>query len=128
MRPKSQPLPARIVCAGDGRRRRRPPSPTFLTRAQPPRPAARPKVAILREQGVNGQVEMAWAFQTAGFTAVDVHMSDLIRGDVTLDGFRGVPHAQHTGFAVRGREFPSALLNGPHGQSRISPAPGLAAG
>eukprot|EP00667_Euglena_gracilis_P000583 EG_transcript_583 len=52
--------------------------------------AARPKVAILREQGVNGQVEMAWAFQTAGFTAVDVHMSDLIRGDVTLDGFRGV--------------------------------------
>jgi phosphoribosylformylglycinamidine synthase len=50
----------------------------------------RPRVAILREQGVNGQVEMAAAFTQAGFEAVDVHMSDLVRGRVTLAGFRGL--------------------------------------
>jgi phosphoribosylformylglycinamidine synthase len=51
---------------------------------------ARPRVAILREQGVNGQVEMAAAFDRAGFAAVDVHMSDLLAGRVTLAGFRGL--------------------------------------
>ncbi len=51
---------------------------------------ARPRVAILREQGVNGQVEMAAAFHRAGFEAVDVHMSDLLEGRVALDGFRGL--------------------------------------
>jgi phosphoribosylformylglycinamidine synthase len=51
---------------------------------------SRPKVAILREQGVNGHVEMAAAFDRAGFAAVDVHMSDLIAGRVTLDGFKGL--------------------------------------
>jgi phosphoribosylformylglycinamidine synthase len=51
---------------------------------------ARPKVAILREQGVNGQVEMAFAFHTAGFESVDVHMSDLIEGRRTLDEFSGL--------------------------------------
>ncbi|KAI0645991.1 phosphoribosylformylglycinamidin [Trametes meyenii] len=50
----------------------------------------RPKVAILREQGVNGQVEMAWAFAAAGFDAVDVHMSDILRGHVSLADFRGL--------------------------------------
>ncbi|KAI0330977.1 phosphoribosylformylglycinamidin [Cubamyces sp. BRFM 1775] len=50
----------------------------------------RPKVAILREQGVNGQVEMAWAFTAAGFDAVDVHMSDILRGTVSLASFRGL--------------------------------------
>jgi phosphoribosylformylglycinamidine synthase len=50
---------------------------------------ARPKIAILREQGVNGQVEMAAAFDRAGFEAHDVHMSDLASGRVSLDGFRG---------------------------------------
>ncbi|MCR6663445.1 MAG: phosphoribosylformylglycinamidine synthase [Luteimonas sp.] len=50
----------------------------------------RPKVAILREQGVNGQVEMAAAFDRAGFTAIDVHMSDLIAGRIALDGFSGL--------------------------------------
>jgi len=50
---------------------------------------AKPKVAILREQGVNGQIEMASAFDRAGFTAVDVHMSDLIAGRRTLDEFAG---------------------------------------
>ena len=49
----------------------------------------RPKVAILREQGVNGQIEMAAAFDRAGFTAFDVHMSDLISGRVKLDEFKG---------------------------------------
>lgn len=49
----------------------------------------RPKVAILREQGVNGQIEMAWAFTAAGFDAVDVHMSDILSGQVDLAGFRG---------------------------------------
>jgi phosphoribosylformylglycinamidine synthase len=51
---------------------------------------ARPRVAILREQGVNGQVEMAAAFDRAGFTAVDVHMSDLLAGRADLAEFRGV--------------------------------------
>lgn len=47
----------------------------------------RPAVAILREQGVNGQVEMAAAFDRAGFRAVDVHMSDLLSGSVVLADF-----------------------------------------
>jgi phosphoribosylformylglycinamidine synthase len=51
---------------------------------------ARPRVAILREQGVNGQVEMAFAFHSAGFESVDVHMTDLLEGRVSLDDFRGV--------------------------------------
>ncbi|BBL76454.1 phosphoribosylformylglycinamidine synthase [Methylomagnum ishizawai] len=50
----------------------------------------RPKVAILREQGVNGHVEMAAAFDRAGFTAVDVHMSDILAGRVGLEGFVGL--------------------------------------
>ena len=50
----------------------------------------RPRVAILREQGVNGHVEMAAAFDQAGFAAVDVHMSDLVANRVTLDNFVGL--------------------------------------
>ncbi|MCC7484851.1 MAG: phosphoribosylformylglycinamidine synthase [Burkholderiales bacterium] len=50
----------------------------------------RPRVAILREQGVNGQTEMAAAFDRAGFEAVDVHMTDLVSGRATLAGFRGL--------------------------------------
>src|SRR3990170_8806574 len=50
---------------------------------------AHPRVAILREQGVNGQMEMAAAFDRAGFTAIDVHMSDIIAGRVTLKDFSG---------------------------------------
>ena len=49
---------------------------------------ARPRVAVLREQGVNGQVEMAAAFDRAGFEAVDVHMSDIIAGRVSLADFK----------------------------------------
>ena len=47
-------------------------------------------MAILREQGVNGQVEMAAAFDRAGFDAVDVHMSDIICGRVSLADFKGL--------------------------------------
>jgi phosphoribosylformylglycinamidine synthase len=50
----------------------------------------RPRVAILREQGVNGQIEMAAAFDRAGFTSVDVHMSDLIEGRARLSDFVGL--------------------------------------
>jgi phosphoribosylformylglycinamidine synthase len=51
---------------------------------------ARPRLAVLREQGVNGQVEMAAAFDRAGFLAVDVHMSDILEGRVDLSGFSGL--------------------------------------
>ena len=51
---------------------------------------ARPRVAILREQGVNGQVEMAAAFDRAGFEAVDVHMSDIFSGRRPLTNFKGL--------------------------------------
>ena len=50
---------------------------------------ARPRVAVLREQGVNGQVEMAAAFTRAGFDAYDVHMTDLVAGRHALSTFRG---------------------------------------
>ena len=50
----------------------------------------RPNMAVLREQGVNGQIEMAAAFDKAGFTSVDVHMSDLIEGRVSLADFQGL--------------------------------------
>jgi len=56
----------------------------FITRG------ARARVAILREQGVNGQIEMAAAFHRAGFEPVDVHMSDILAGRIELTGFRGV--------------------------------------
>jgi len=49
----------------------------------------RPRVAIIREQGVNGQIEMAAAFTRAGFDAVDIHMTDLIEGRVDLSDMRG---------------------------------------
>ena len=54
------------------------------------RSAGKPRVAILREQGVNSQYEMAAAFMRAGFAAVDVHMSDLLSGRDTLDGYQGI--------------------------------------
>lgn len=51
---------------------------------------ARPRIAVLREQGVNGHVEMAAAFHRAGFSAVDVHMSDLLESRIDLADFKGV--------------------------------------
>jgi len=50
---------------------------------------ARPRVAILREQGVNSHVEMAYCFDLAGFDAVDVHMTDLQSGRAKLEDFKG---------------------------------------
>jgi len=50
----------------------------------------RPKIAILREQGVNGQLEMAAAFDRAGFETYDVHMSDIIEQGMQLDDFKGL--------------------------------------
>ncbi|KZY46619.1 MULTISPECIES: phosphoribosylformylglycinamidine synthase [unclassified Oleiphilus] len=51
---------------------------------------AKPKVAVLREQGVNGQIEMAAAFTKAGFSAVDVHMSDLLAGRTALSDYNAL--------------------------------------
>ena len=50
----------------------------------------RPRIAVLREQGVNSQTEMAYAFDRAGFAAVDVHMTDLIEGRQSLNDFKGL--------------------------------------
>ncbi|EGR5154621.1 phosphoribosylformylglycinamidine synthase [Vibrio cholerae] len=50
----------------------------------------RPKMAILREQGVNSHVEMAAAFDRAGFEAIDVHMSDILTGQTVLDAYQGL--------------------------------------
>ncbi len=50
----------------------------------------RPRMAVLREQGVNGHVEMAAAFEKAGFASVDVHMSDIIEGRHNLNDFQGL--------------------------------------
>lgn len=51
---------------------------------------AKPRVAILREQGVNGQAEMAFAFSAAGFSPIDVHMTDILSGRVSLASFVGL--------------------------------------
>src|SRR5690606_1513973 len=51
---------------------------------------ARPRMAILREQGCNSQVEMAYAFDLAGFESWDVHMTDLLNGRVDLAAFKGL--------------------------------------
>jgi len=78
---------------------------------------AKPKVAVLREQGVNGQVEMAVAFERAGFRAFDVHMSDLVAGRVRLDDFAGF--AACGGFSYgdvlgAGRGWATSILERPH--------------
>jgi phosphoribosylformylglycinamidine synthase len=51
---------------------------------------ARPLIAVLREQGVNSEVEMAAAFTRAGFKAIDVHMTDILAGRISLQDFRGL--------------------------------------
>ncbi len=51
---------------------------------------AKPRLVVLREQGVNGEVEMAAAFTRAGFKAIDVHMTDILSGRVSLRDFRGL--------------------------------------
>ncbi len=77
---------------------------------------AKPKVAILREQGVNGQVEMAFAFERAGFRAYDVHMSDLVAGRMRLEDFHGL--AAGGGFSYgdvlgAGRGWATSILERP---------------
>ncbi len=63
---------------------------TFDVNEAPAVMRSRPRIAILREQGVNGHVEMAAAFDRAGFAAVDVHMSDIISGRLALSDFNGL--------------------------------------
>ncbi|KAF1704352.1 phosphoribosylformylglycinamidine synthase [Pseudoxanthomonas suwonensis] len=77
---------------------------------------ARPRVAILREQGVNSHIEMARAFDRAGFASVDVHMSDLVAGRIALDGFKGL--AACGGFSYgdvlgAGRGWATSILERP---------------
>jgi phosphoribosylformylglycinamidine synthase len=55
-----------------------------------PTSSAKPKIAVFREQGINGQNEMAFAFDRAGFESVDVHMTDLLNGTVDLADFAGL--------------------------------------
>eukprot|EP01135_Chromosphaera_perkinsii_P009346 Nk52_evm22s1737 gene=Nk52_evmTU22s1737 len=57
---------------------------------KPVETSKKPRIAILREQGVNGQIEMAAAFHTAGFEAIDVHMSDILTSKVSLKDFNGL--------------------------------------
>ncbi len=64
--------------------------PTFDVNQAPVILTHRPKVAILREQGVNGHIEMAASFDKAGFDAVDVHMSDILENRLSLSEFSGL--------------------------------------
>ena len=57
---------------------------------QAPTGTSRPRIAILREQGVNGHLEMAAAFDKAGFTCIDVHTNDIINGSQSLKDFQGL--------------------------------------
>jgi len=70
------------------------PGMSFTLRYDPEAPfhagGARPRMAILREQGINGHLEMAAAFDKVGFESVDVHMTDLLAGRVNLDNFAGL--------------------------------------
>jgi phosphoribosylformylglycinamidine synthase len=63
---------------------------------------ARPAIAVLREQGVNGHVEMAAAFDRAGFDAVDVHMSDILAGRVNLNDGKGSARGGFKGLVACG--------------------------
>jgi len=79
----------------------------------------RPRMAVLREQGVNGQVEMAAAFDRAGFECVDVHMSDVIEGRVQLSVFKGLVACGGFSFGDvlgAGRGWASSILH--NGQAR----------
>ncbi|KAI8071486.1 phosphoribosylformylglycinamidine synthase [Gongronella butleri] len=83
----------------------------------------RPRVAILRDQGVNGQIEMAFAFHLAGFEAVDVHMTDLLSQKVTLADFVGV--AACGGFSYgdvlgAGAGWARSILLHPHARNEFA--------
>jgi len=84
-----------------------------------PRAPQKPRIAILREQGVNGQIEMAAAFARAGFECVDVHTSDLLEGRMDLAGFRGL--AACGGFSYgdvlgAGHGWAKSILHHPRGR------------
>jgi phosphoribosylformylglycinamidine synthase len=74
----------------------------------------RPRVAVLREQGVNGHVELAAAFDRAGFEAIDVHMSDVLSGRTALAGFKGLvaPGGFSYGDVLGGGEGGPSILFG----------------
>ncbi len=83
----------------------------------------RPRVAVLREQGVNGQIEMAAAFTRAGFDAVDVHMSDLVAGRRRVSEFQGL--AACGGFSYgdvlgAGRGWATSILLNPSLREQFS--------
>ncbi|MDQ6973466.1 MAG: phosphoribosylformylglycinamidine synthase subunit PurQ, partial [Mariprofundaceae bacterium] len=83
----------------------------------------RPKMAVLREQGVNGQVEMAAAFDRAGFASVDVHMSDLIEGRVSLEDFQGLVACGGFSFGDvlgAGRGWASSVLYNPRARDEFT--------
>lgn len=82
----------------------------------------RPKIAILREQGVNGQVEMAAAFDKAGFEVVDVHMSDILSDRLSLSDFKGLVACG--GFSYgdvlgAGRGWASSILHNPRAKDEF---------
>jgi len=84
---------------------------------------ARPPIAILREQGVNGQIEMAAAFDRAGFEAHDIHMSDIIEGRISLASFRGF--AACGGFSYGdvlggGEGWAKSILYHPHARDEFA--------
>ena len=68
----------------------------------------KPKIAILREQGINGHVEMAAAFTLAGFAARDVHMSDILSGRISLSEFHGI--SSLWGIFIRRRSWSGTRL------------------
>jgi len=83
---------------------------------------SRPKIAVLREQGVNGQIEMAAAFDRAGFASVDVHMSDLIEGRVSLSDFQGLVACGGFSFGDvlgAGRGWASSVLYNPRARDEF---------
>ena len=84
---------------------------------------AKPKIAVLREQGVNGHIEMAAAFSKAEFEAHDVHMSDILSGKVSLDDFRGLVACG--GFSYgdvlgAGRGWANSILYNPRTKDQFS--------
>lgn len=83
----------------------------------------KPRVCVLREQGVNGHMEMAAAFAQAGFTCVDVHMTDILSGKVKLADFVGL--AAGGGFSYgdvlgAGRGWAQSILNHPAARAEFS--------
>ncbi|MGA9851458.1 MAG: phosphoribosylformylglycinamidine synthase [Gammaproteobacteria bacterium] len=83
----------------------------------------RPRVAVLREQGVNGQAEMAAAFDRAGFAAVDVHMTDILSSHVSLAGYAGIVACG--GFSYgdvlgAGQGWAKSILFNPHARDEFA--------